>query len=323
MAFKLPSITDGQGAALSGAMQLVGGLLNGAGQGKMSDKDRKFQQQRDQQQSQENFFNNQQALDFNRSTGALNASQMDPLAQQKSRANFALQGDMMNQWKPTTASFDPNTGLGSFGGGMGAMRPSSFTQGLFTPEAMANAEYNDFRMPLAHVAPQIPTPDLSQVGLPSTPSYNAVELARKGVFDRQEEERRLEKDRIARMWQQQQSGGGEDGGGFWSKVGGALKFAAPIAAMAIPGLQPLGAALIAGGGAAAGTALQGGGLGQSLLAGGMGAGMQGLAGKLAGIQGGGKLAQLGPQVATGVPAGLPGAISGPQFPKTNVQGVRL
>lgn len=257
MAFK---ISDGQGAFANGALQLVGGLLAGAGQGKMSDKDRQFQQQRDQNQAQSDFFNNQQALDFNRSNAALGASQMDPLAQQKARANFALQGDMMNQWKPTTAAFNPSTGMGSFSGGMGSMTPSSFTKGLFAPDAMANAEYNDFRMPLAHVAPSVPTPDLSQVGLPNSPSYNAVELARKGVFDQQEQERRLEKDRIARMWGEQEAAQQGGGSSLWKKLAkiGLIAGGGIATAMTGGAASPLLLGAIGAGTGAASGALDGG-----------------------------------------------------------------
>lgn len=53
-------------------------------------------------------------------------------------------------------------------------------------------------------------------------------------------------------------------GGFWSKLGGALKFAAPIAAAFIPGLQPLAAAAIAGGGSVLGSKMQGEGWGSAL-----------------------------------------------------------
>jgi hypothetical protein len=63
------------------------------------------------------------------------------------------------------------------------------------------------------------------------------------------------------------------GGGFLGKLGGALKFAAPIAAMAIPGLGPLAAAAIAGGGTAAGSLMQGQGVGSAVGQGALSAGV--------------------------------------------------
>lgn len=56
-------------------------------------------------------------------------------------------------------------------------------------------------------------------------------------------------------------------GGILSKIGGVLKFAAPIAASFIPGVGPLAAAAIGGGGAALGTGLQGGGVGDIVRSG--------------------------------------------------------
>ena len=63
------------------------------------------------------------------------------------------------------------------------------------------------------------------------------------------------------------------GGGILGKIGGALKFAAPIAAMAIPGLGPLAAAAIAGGGTAAGGLMQGQSLGSAVGQGALSAGV--------------------------------------------------
>lgn len=47
------------------------------------------------------------------------------------------------------------------------------------------------------------------------------------------------------------------GGGFWGGLGKVLGFAAPIAAMAIPGLGPVASAIIGSAGAGAGAAMQG------------------------------------------------------------------
>lgn len=58
--------------------------------------------------------------------------------------------------------------------------------------------------------------------------------------------------------------------GFWSKLGGALKFAAPIAASFIPGVGPIAGALISAGANAAGTKMQGGSWGDAALAGAVG-----------------------------------------------------
>lgn len=61
------------------------------------------------------------------------------------------------------------------------------------------------------------------------------------------------------------------GGGVKGFLGGVLKVAAPIAALAIPGVGPMAAAAIAGGGVAAGSKLQGDSWGSALGQGALGA----------------------------------------------------
>jgi hypothetical protein len=332
----LPDLSDGQAALLQTIMMGGAGLLQGAGQGKENDKDRALtreqmaqQMQRDMLQQQFQGQLAQQQDQFGRDQQAVNASQLDPLAQQRARAAMAFEGDRMNQWTPTQANFDPASGMGSFSGGPMNMRPSEFTKGFYTPEAMANAEYQDFRMPLAHLNPNVATPDLSNVGLPKTKAFNAVELARKGVFDQRESERRLEKDRMARMWEQvnaqataaPQQQEKEEGTPWWKK---ALKVAAGVAPLvAAPFTGGASLAMIGAGSGALGGILGGGGVKGALTGaamGGLTSGAGSLAGKLAGKTAGAAL----PHIASvaGIPGAMPGQNVGSPTTPPNLDPIR-
>lgn len=208
----LKSPSEGQALLLSQIMNLGGGIAAGVGAGKQSDKDRKAEleaqlRQNIQQaqmmgaQSMENVAQSQAQDKLSRDKLALDSTQLDPLAQQKSRAGFSLQGDKVRGWTPTSFSMDPDSGMGSFSGGFNALRPSEATKAMYSPEAAASAEMQDFRTPLALANPNIPIPDLTQVGLPNTKASNAAELFRKGVFDQQEQDRRMEKDAVTRAFQ--------------------------------------------------------------------------------------------------------------------------
>jgi hypothetical protein len=113
-------------------------------------------------------------------------------------------------------------------------------------------------------------------GIDLGPSRQAAQtwLGDEALLADQARRRQMEQQALQQVMQGQQQ---KKGGGFWGKLGGVLKFAAPIAAGFIPGIGPLAAAAIGGAGAGVGTKLQGGGWGDALVAGGMGAASSGLA----------------------------------------------
>lgn len=123
--------TDNQLALMNMGLGVGSGLLQGAAQGNMNKDNQRtsLMQLIAQLQQREN-------------ENRLSATQMDPLSQQRSRAQFSAEGDVMRNAKPVSMSFDPNTGWGDLSGGMAipAGGFSDATKGFYAPGAAANAE---------------------------------------------------------------------------------------------------------------------------------------------------------------------------------------
>jgi hypothetical protein len=98
------------------------------------------------------------------------------------------------------------------------------------------------------------------------------------MLDDKSQTQELLKQALERDYQAAQKKQG--GGGFFSKLGGILKVAAPIAASFIPGVGPMAAMAIGAAGNAAGTKMQGGSWGQALGGAALGAGMSAATGGL-------------------------------------------
>lgn len=314
MGFDFKNMTPAQASLIQSLVGFTGGVAGGIGQSGENQKQRDFtaqqntqnQQFQGQQNSQQllaqmmtNQYQGQMADNLNRDRTGMDATQLNPLAQQQGRANFALQGDKVNQWSPTKANFDSESGMGSFSGGYNDMKPSAFTKSFYTPDAMARAEMQDFQNPLQRVNPGSPVSNA--YGAAGQGMADGVAKYGQGIADQRTAQQgayasyaKQMSDHLAQQELEQKQAAEKAAAdaqakshhsSIWGKIGGALKMAAPIAAAFIPGIGPLAAMALAGGGAAAGTAMQGGGVAQSLMAGGMGA----AGAKMSGAGGGGKL----------------------------------
>lgn len=243
---------EAQAAVISGGLNLGGGLISGMGQGKAADERNAFDlasliAQMQQRQS-EMKMNDQQFLD----TLAFQRSQADPLTQEKSRAGFAAQRDIMTNARPVDLQFDSNTGMGKLSGGFG------IPQGGFSADTLSRYEQPSAEALAAQVTPQRPAmgsdgnpvATLQQLQGPQRPAT---------IPDGYEWD--------AGKGQLKKKGGGI--GGFFKKVGKIAAVAAPIIAAPLTGGASL-AAIGALSGAASG-ALNGGGLKGALLGAGMGA----------------------------------------------------
>lgn len=177
--------SPGGGAAASGVLGLLGGLLGGIGQGKQNDAQMAQQRQFLLQQllaslnegeqgralSREQFNANQglqrEQLGLQREQIGLNSTQMDPLAQQKSRGGMALFGAMLGNARPSAISSSipgMNMFMPQLSGGIMDLVPkggfSPETLKYFSPESMANAEGNF----MTNAAPFAQPTDLTGVG---------------------------------------------------------------------------------------------------------------------------------------------------------------
>jgi hypothetical protein len=212
----------------------------------------------------------QQAENQNR----LSATQMDPLLQQRSRANFAAEGDVMKAARPVEMQFSGETGMGSLSGGMAIPQGgfSDHTKGFYAPEAAASAEaefYGAAGMPY----------DLASKGYGDS-ARNASMLLAQRLADRPNPAATLQ----SRYDTLNNSGGG---GGSWWKT--ALGIGAPLAMnFLLPGsgflASGLGKALVGAGTGALTGGLTGGTKG-ALTGAGQGAMSSILANQLARIGG--------------------------------------
>ena len=192
----------------------------------------------------------------------LAASQMDPLAQQRARAEFAQAGDVRRNQTPVSHSFDPATGFASLSGG--ARMPeggwSDDTLGFFDPASRANAEaefYGAAGMPY----------DLAGAGYGDAagPQAGGGQGA-SSLLSQRLAERISPQDAFTNALNNpsnrqqfgassQQQGGGKP---WWQKALGAVGAVAPIAASFIPGVGPLASMGIGAGIGALTGALSGG-----------------------------------------------------------------
>lgn len=143
----------------------------------------------------------------------------------------------------------------------------------------ANAIANRSKQ-LLNIDPNAPAPNFDAMGFAEGTDTFDLAGHRQGLLDADAASQSSLDDIISRALQQDYEGINaipdqapeeEKKKGFWGKLGGILKVAAPIASMFIPGVGPIAAAAIAGGGSAAGSLMQGDDLGQALLGGGLSA----------------------------------------------------
>lgn len=144
--------TDWLGLANVGA-----GLLNGVSQSNQQGQN--TQLQRDQLAQQQRQFDSTQKQQQGQQ--ALSATQMDPLAQQRSRQKMALIEQLMKGASSPTL----NVGAGKFEGGM-QYGPEMFAKiaSYFTPEARSTAEGQFSGAANAASGGQYGTPNLSAMG---------------------------------------------------------------------------------------------------------------------------------------------------------------
>ena len=160
--------------------------------------------------------------------------------------------------------------------------------GLITPEmlaaigedATANAVAQRSQN-LINIDPSAAVPNTTAMGLPGDHDALVERYRQNRIADQQSENERVM--RLINMALDEDLTGEKQkkkkGGGFLGGLGKVLGIGGGIASMFIPGLQPVGAALLAGGSAAAGAKLNGSSWGQALLSGVTGAATQGAAGK--------------------------------------------
>lgn len=132
---------------------------------------------------------------------------------------------------------------------------------------------------LLNIDPNASLPDFEAMGFDPEMGDFGLPQHRQGVLDAQSEGRTAMEETLRRALAQDYEGimalpdqdPQQKKAGLWSKIGGVLKFAAPIAASFIPGIGPVAAAALAGGGSAGGTLLQGGGVKDAIASGLLGA----------------------------------------------------
>jgi hypothetical protein len=228
------------------AAGLGGGILQGIGQ-KNLNKDNQLT----------NLSTILAQLQQNQNQQKINATQLDPLAQQKSRANFAMGAEAASNATRPSYSFDPASGMVNYSGGnqMPANGWSPATKAMLSPTSAANSEaefYGTAGMPY----------DLTNAGYGPS-ANNAMGTLASNLANYQDPTKPIS-DRMNTINSQKSSGGS-----WWKSL---LGIAAPLAMnFILPGSGLLATGLKAGAGAAVG-ALTGGakgavaGAGTSLLA---------------------------------------------------------
>jgi hypothetical protein len=141
-------------ALISGGTQLLGGLLGGIGQGKTSAEDRRAAEEAQKRQ-----------LALQRDQTGLQSTQMDPLAQQKSRQQQAILAALMPEMRNASVSSNVpgmNQFIPQISGGLrlpeGGFSPDTLK--FFSEPARASAEAGFF----ANASPFAPPPPLSSLG---------------------------------------------------------------------------------------------------------------------------------------------------------------
>ncbi len=189
----------------------------------------------------------------------------------------------------TLSSVLPNLRNSNYGPTDPSIRATMGPQGGFLPQnglppsvlqslsdaATASAIANRSRS-LLNIDPRAAMPDFAGMGLDADGAHaSSLEDYRSGVeAAAQEDDDKLEEllqrallSDYSTTSQNPAQKEEEKKGGFLSKLGGILKIAAPIGAALIPGVGPLAAAAIAGGGSAVGSKLQGNSWGDSAISG--------------------------------------------------------
>lgn len=230
-------MTSGQEFGLQALLSGGGAALGAIGQNSIASKDRKV----NQQAMLQNLLMQQQQQ-------AMQASQLNPYTQLQAGQNMAMRGELMPNATNAGFNFNPATGMGSFTGGMQIPQGgfSQATQQMFSPDAQHGA-----------------LDQFQQATTANNPMLDDMKAHLAGASGMTQAPEGMKYDDNGNL---KQAGHG----GFLGTLGKIAGIAAPIAAMAIPGIGPVASALMmAGGGAAAGAA--NGGLKGALLGGGAGA----------------------------------------------------
>ena len=153
-----PGVTSG---LIQGGLGLLGGVISGAGQGAMTEAQLKAAKELALRQEQ---LQREQLAQQGAATG-LQASQQDPLAQQRSRQQQALMAAILPGLRNAAVSSNipgMNQFMPQVSGGLripeGGFDPSTLS--FFSPESRAASEGQYWRQ----AAPFTPPPDLSKVG---------------------------------------------------------------------------------------------------------------------------------------------------------------
>jgi hypothetical protein len=218
--------------------------------------------------------------DLRRAVGAMNSTKLGE------NENFATRNRILSAVLPNMRGGNFTPGDAGVARAMGS-RPSPFANGIPAEALTAIGEgatgraIADRQKMLLNIDPNAPLADFGAMGFDPEQSNFGLEDYQSGLVSARDASNTSVDDAIRRALAQDYEGIMRLPGdpaqeeqkkqGFWSKLGGVLKFAAPIAASFIPGVGPLAAAAIAGGGSTAGSLLQGDSIGQALLSGGMGA----------------------------------------------------
>lgn len=151
----------GTGALISGGIGLLGGIMQGAGQGKLTEAQLAQARElalRDEALRREQLQQQQGQL-------GLQATQQDPLAMQRSRQQQALMAAILPELRNVSISSNipgMNRFIPQISGGLRLPEGgfSKETLGYFSPDSRAAAEGQYWRQ----AAPFVPPPDLSKVG---------------------------------------------------------------------------------------------------------------------------------------------------------------
>lgn len=285
--------SEAQAAIIQGGLGIGGNILSGIAQGKQNDRNQAFdlasvlanlQQRQNEMALLDQQFREKLAADKSRT--AVDASQFDPLAQQKSRANFGIDRELYANARPVETSFDPASGMGKISGGFtipqGGFSPTAMQ--MFSPESAANAEAQ-FHNSVTN-ATGAPPPNLGGMGYGGA-SANADTSMSQNLANQVATRSSLPTmpDPMADLRAMQQTQGAKAGtkynpatgmyeeekkkGGFLRTLGKIASVAAPIIAAPFTGGATL--ALIGAGAGAAGGALSGGGVKGALMGAGLGA----------------------------------------------------
>jgi len=238
----LPNISNNQLALINAGIGGLGGWFAG-----------QADDRRNAQTGITNLASLLAQLQAQENSDRIQATQLDPLAQQRYRAQFAERGEVMRNQTPVEHSFDPATGFASMKGGrrMPEGGWSDQTLAFSSRESMANAEaefYGAAGMPYDFAGKGYGASGKDAQALLAQRLANFVSPA--DAFTQG-----LNNPALQQMVGYQPQGKKTP---WWKKALGAVSAAAPIATSFIPGVGPMLSMAIGAGSGALSSGLRGG-----------------------------------------------------------------